>query len=372
MKCHLAAVFVSLSALVCQAAGADVVVLARGDAAHPPQQPQVAVDANGVIHVAWGQGNTVYYTRSDDGGGTFRQAAPLPGTYVMSLGKRRGPRIAAGGEAVCITFVGGKQGRGRDGDVLACRSMDGGRTWTEPATVNDVADSAREGLHAMAAGPAGELCCVWLDLRSSKTEIYAATSRDGGASWDKNVRVYRSPSGSVCECCHPSVAFDASGRLHVMWRNSLTGKRDMYFATSSDGGRSFGPAAKLGQGTWPLDACPMDGGYLAVAPDGGLIAAWRRDKQVFLSEPDRPEQRLGAGEQPWIAATAKGAYVAWIDGRPGRLMLKSPGHEAATVASGAGDPVIAAPLAGAGPVVLAWEQRHGREATVVCQVLARP
>ena len=48
-----------------------------------------------------------------------------------------------------------------------------------------------------------------------------------------------------------------------MWRNSLDGARDMFVSESRDGGRTFSNARKLGSGTWPLKACPMDGGHLA-------------------------------------------------------------------------------------------------------------
>jgi hypothetical protein len=265
----------------------EAVAIVRGGPPNQPRQPQVAVDER-AIHVAFGINNSVFYCRSNNGGQTFGDATELPGKYVMSLGMRRGPRVVVSGDAICISAIGGKQGKGRDGDLLAYHSSDRGKTWHEPVAVNDEPDVAREGLHAMASGPQGRVCCVWLDLRDRKTEIYAAVSTDGGNTWSKNIRVYRWPDGSVCECCHPSVAYDSSGKLHVMWRNSLGGSRDMYLASSSDGGATFGKAAKLGKGTWPLDACPMDGGYLAVSPKGDIFTAWRRDNEVFLTSASGP------------------------------------------------------------------------------------
>ncbi len=181
--------------------------------------------------------------------------------------------------------------------------------------VNDVAASAREGLHAMAAAPKGAVFCVWLDLRNDKTELFAARSGDGGATWSANQFVYRSPSGSICECCHPSAAFDEQGKLYLMWRNSLDGTRDMYVLVSDDGGETFGAAQKLGQGTWPLKACPMDGGMIA-AGASGPATVWRRDRQVFVAAPNERERLLGSGEQPWIAMTKQGASVVWLAKRP--------------------------------------------------------
>ena len=99
--------------------------------------------------------------------------------------------------------------------------------------------------------------------------VYGASSEDGGGTWSASRLVYASPSGAVCTCCHPSVAVDDDGGVSVMFRNALGGSRDMYVARSTDGGRTFPPAAKVGAGTWKLEACPMDGGALAV--DGRVV-----------------------------------------------------------------------------------------------------
>jgi len=290
----------------------------------------------------------------------------------MSLGMRRGPRIAAGDGFICITAIGSKF-KGGDGDLVAFRSTDGGKTWQGPSVVNDAPASAAEGLQAMAVGPKGELCCVWLDFREgSQKGVAASTSTDRGATWSKNVTVYQSPDGPVCPCCHPSVVFDETGGLYAMWRNSLGGNRDMYVCKSSDGGKTFDAAAKLGQGIWPLKTCPMDGGAVAVMAPDRLTTAWRRDKQVFLTIPGEPKERLlGSGEQPWIAATANGPYVLWVKKRGETLYLLTPGkQESVQLASHAADPVIATALGSRGPVVAVWEGRESGRYSIQCQVIA--
>ena len=52
----------------------------------------------------------------------------------------------------------------------------------------------------------GELYGVWLDSRQQQRgkRIFGAGSTDGGQTWSMNRPIYSSPSGSVCECCHPS------------------------------------------------------------------------------------------------------------------------------------------------------------------------
>jgi hypothetical protein len=334
------------------------------------RQPQLAIDATGGVHLVFGAESSLFYCRSTDGAKSFSQPVEVAHAKALSLGMRRGPRIAVAKDTVVVTAIAGEVGKGRDGDVLSWRSGDGGRTWQGPVRVNDVTASAREGLHAMAAAADGTLFCTWLDLRNNKSELFSSRSTDGGATWTANELVYRSPSGSVCECCHPSAAFDPQGRLYVMWRNSLEGARDMYVLASEDGGKTFGEAQKLGQGTWPLKACPMDGGMIAV---GGKEPAtvWRRDRQVYLASMTEPERLLGTGEQPWIAATKQGTSVVWLAKRPGDLLFVRPGKNQPTKLAGdARDPVLATRPDGQSPVVAAWETTQGGKSVILVQALA--
>jgi photosystem II stability/assembly factor-like uncharacterized protein len=359
--------------ILSMALAVEAVELARGTAPHQPQQPQVVVDGRGAIHVVFGVGDEIRYCRSEDGGKSFGQPIALPKVHAMSLGMRRGPRVAVTDSTICVTAIGGKQGKGRDGDLYALRSTDGGATWTRPVEVNDAPDAAREGLHAMAAGPKDSVYCVWLDLRNGDTQVMSSVSMDGGKTWGKNAVVYRSPDGSVCECCHPSVAIDPQGRAFVQWRNSLAGARDLYVASSADGGQTWGKATKLGNGSWPLNACPMDGGAIAVDASGKFATTWRRDKSIFLLlSGQREERRLGVGEQPWIAATADGPFVVWLKQRGNSALLLAPGSTSPVeLAPHANDPVIVSGPNGRGPIVAVWEVRDAKSQSIQCQVVSR-
>jgi hypothetical protein len=357
-------------ALTAHTFGGDAIEIASGSVPNQPQQPQIASDGSGSVHVVYGAGDQVLYARLAEGANRFTEPSVLPSSGVIALGMRRGPRLALAGKSICISVIGGSQGRGRDGDVLAYHSTDQGKSWNGPIHVNDTPGSAREGLHAMAACPNGQLCCAWLDLRSKKTEIYSATSDDGGATWLKNVLVYRSPDGSVCECCHPSVTFDAKGKLYVMWRNSLAGARDMYLASSTDAGKTFSTAVKLGAGTWPLNACPMDGGFLAVSPNGTVSTAWRRSTQIYVAPIDGQEMLLGTGRQPWIAANSAGSYVLWVTQKNGKLLMSGPRTKQPTeLAANANDPVIVPAANKDGQMIAAWEERHGEKSVLICKVI---
>lgn len=323
------------------------------------REPQVAVTGRRA-YVVYGVDDALFLSRSD-GGKAFSSPIRIGSAGRLALGMRRGPRIMAAGDRVVVTAVYGKRGSGADGDLLAWRSSDGGRTWAGPATVSDAPGAAREGLHGMAISPSGTVACTWLDLRDKGTEVWASVSSDGGATWRKNVRVYRSPDGTVCECCHPSAAFGKPNELHVMFRNWLGGARDMYLASSTDGGASFGSALKLGQGTWKLNACPMDGGALVVSANGVVKTAWRRADRVFLCVPGASEQDLGEGAQPWIAFGRRSENLVW---QRDQSMLAATEAKADPVRlSSGGNPVVASSSALA---LAAWADDAGR---VWCQTL---
>lgn len=315
------------------------------------RQPRVAVDASRVA-VVFGTGDTVRVAVSNDRGKTFSQPVqvfPAAGeSGKLALGRHRGPRIAMSGNTLVISAIVGAQGGGRDGDVVAWRSTDGGKTWSRGVRVNDVEGAAREGLHAM-GGEGNLLLNVWLDLRQKGTRLYGSVSKDGGANWAANKLIYESPDQHICECCHPTVQA-SSGALHVMWRNWLGGSRDMYTATSTDGGLTFGKVSKLGTGTWPLNACPMDGGGLAADTNGKLWSAWRRENNVILAGPDGNERDLGKGKDPAIARLRDGVVVAWtLDGI--RIVRRE--GSPAEVLDAAGAYVDLA--AGSNYVIAAWE-----------------
>jgi hypothetical protein len=318
-------------------------------------QPQVAVAPSGQIHVVFGKGSAIYHTGSADGR-SFSVPVKVADLQKLALGMRRGPRIIVTDKVIAITAI-----SPAEGNIVVWSSSDGGATWKQGANINDTPKAARECLHAMAGDGQGNAVVAWLDDRNGGKELWRAISADGGATWSANALIYKSPDGHICECCHPSVAVDAAGRVAVMWRNWLGGSRDLYLATSSDRGKIFGAAQKLGEGTWKLNGCPMDGGAVAINSKGEPLAVWRREKAVFASNPSTPEQRLSdAGNQALVLTTSKGLVYLWEsaggltmqrnDGRPERFAND------ARMVSGA-----ALPKGGA---VVAWESTAGGKVTI--------
>ncbi len=231
--------------------------------AAPPdgaRQPSAAVDAKGGVHVAFVAGGMVLVASCPPGAESFGEPRTVDVTPDLSWGMRRGPRLAACGEVLVASWIEARFDARRkrmagSQDLVASRSADGGATWSRPARVNRAEGVCGEGLHAMAAGPGTTLYAAWLQpLRPGKrgTGIHLARSDDAGATWTHETSVYDPPSGTVCECCHPTVAVAPDGTVAVVFRNSLDRARDMYAVSSKDRGKDFGGARKLGRGTWPL------------------------------------------------------------------------------------------------------------------------
>ncbi len=322
------------------------------------KQPQVAVTRD-LVALTFGSGNTVYFSGSSDQGKNFSRPVKVAENTKLALGMHRGPRIAIAPAAIVISAV-VHNANGADGDLVAWTSRDGGKSWSPGVIVNDVSTSAREGLHGMAAAPDGTLFAAWLDDRSidgapRRKQLFGAASRDGGATWSKNVMIYHSPEEKICECCHPSVAFDSKGRLEVMWRNNLKGMRDMYLVQSTDGGRTFSQAEKLGEGSWLLNACPMDGGGVAVDGKGSVATVWRRQDTVYLDSPGKPESVLGKGKNAALATNDDGVYAAWSG--PQGLVAKIPGRQEPILLAEDGTYVSVG--ASGSLAIAAWESKGG-------------
>jgi len=329
----------------------------------PAREPQLAAHGT-MAGMTYGAGGAIYFAASPDGGATFGPPVRVAEVPILPLNRHRGPRIAFSGPVIVISAVAGRtpaagehaHGLPADGDLLVWRSTDGGRTWAPPVTVNDVPGAPTEGLHALAADPKGNLFAAWLDKRGSGTMLYGAKSTDGGRTWSKNVRIYASADGTICQCCHPTVAFDASGAVLVMWRNVLGGDRDMYLVRSPDGA-VFGEPGKLGKGSWKINACPMDGGGMALAGER-LVTAWRREKTLYLSSPGGGETAIAEGMDIALAANSGGVLAVWT--HAGSVQALPPGARKPVTLSPKGAFPAAVSLPGGG-FLAAWESEGGIE-----------
>jgi hypothetical protein len=302
----------------------------------PAREPQMAAKG-AMAALTFGAAKGIYFSKSSDSGKSFSAPLKIAEAEIIPLTRHRGPRIVFTKYSIVISAVVGRtlaegahaHGLPSDGDLVTWRSEDGGVSWSKGITINDMPGAATEGLHSLAADASGNLF----------------------AAWSKNVQIYQSPEGTICACCHPSIAIDSSGQIAVMWRNWLGGARDMYLTRSRDGA-VFSKPERLGRGTWRLNACPMDGGGIAIVQNR-MITAWRRDHEIFLASPGEKEVGIGEGVDVALTAAAEGVYAIWSTPLGVRALL--PGKkDSITLAPKGAFPTITALRNG--HALAAWEE----------------
>ncbi len=272
------------------------------------EQPQASLDTKGVIRVVFGQEDKVFCATSKDRGLTFSNTVLVAEVPGMHLGMSRGPQIASSDTHSVITAMDKK------GNIHWFELSKESAGWKAQGIVNDLSGSAPEGLMSIAADKKDNFYAVWLDTRIGKrNQIFFSSLSKGGSKWSKNQLAYQSPDEHVCECCKPSIAVNGT-EVAIMFRNWLEGSRDLYLTNSSDSGKSFETAQKLGLGTWKLEGCPMDGGGIVIDDAKGVHTTWRREGVVYYSKPGAAEVKIGEGRNSSISGTSDTILITMQNG----------------------------------------------------------
>jgi len=190
----------------------------RGD--EYPAYPRLSVDLRGRIHLVWTvmpfPGRAVVYTRSDDGGLTWKDA-----TFIDTYDSNRyddgyGPYLidveADGNDAVHLTW---------DGAPTVERhhtwSKDGGNTWADPDTfIPELTGGGRALWNDMAVDSAGVLHAV------SIKQPWAAQWTGGG--WSQSVAI-----GSTGFAEDLRMTISTGNQLHVVWLQVVPGNPSVVY-----------------------------------------------------------------------------------------------------------------------------------------------
>lgn len=243
-------------------------------------QPHMAIDAEGNIYIACiHQGNIAVLTSTDRGRSFGQPVVAIDAKGKAHGHKQRGPRIGVDAKkrltVTCpvVLDAGEFSKKYPTQELVMVSSADGGRTWTNPVQINEVAKEAPEALHWMAVAPTGEVHIAWLDMRSRKgggQDIYYAKVVDGKVG--KNYQI----ASTVCECCAPGMALDNAGNPVVVYREG--GKkpsREIFAVSSKDMGTSFGKPEQVNQTPTRESSCPMSAPAMVISGGQVLTVAWK-------------------------------------------------------------------------------------------------
>lgn len=247
--------------------------------ARPPLAVGVAFDMRGRLWRAQVDNGRLRVSHSGDAGRSFTPPVTVnhEPERIAADGENR-PKLAFGDQGeVYVSWTRSLEAP-FSGHVRFSRSLDDGRSFSAPLTVNDNREAISHRFEALLVDGRGRIWIAWLDKRDlsaakqhgvkyTGAAVYYAVSEDRGASFAAN----RKLADHSCECCRIALARDTDGRPVALWRH-VFGKntRDHALARLDD----QPVVRRVTHEDWAVDACPHHGPALAIGADGAYHLAW--------------------------------------------------------------------------------------------------
>jgi hypothetical protein len=273
----------------------------------------IAVGPDGTVYVAWalfksGRGGPFQYlgspiviSKSEDQGQTWSEPQEISaGPYAQFAT----PVVAADG-TIYVSYELWENPIGRAGGrAFVAKSTDGGEEWSNHfvSLINDLPNPLPHGAFRVASYPVldvgddGTLHMVWSNWQSGSADIVYTRSGDGGATWDKPVKINQESVRSDQFFQWISVSGDF---VHVGFVDrQYTGNAllDHSYAVSTDGGDTWSQTERV------------------------TTASSRSDASMFGTNCTGEF----IGDYTGIVAEEGTAHVLWMDGRPGVTQPTSP------------------------------------------------
>jgi hypothetical protein len=300
-------------------------------------EPAIASDANGNIYVVYVEHSAdktadVYLQKFDGDlkpNGEKLRVNPEKGTAKAWRGDP--PTVKIGNDGAI--FIGwtakfATQANQSATDLMLSVSRDSGKTFDAPIKVNDDILPASHGMHSLEIGRDNRVFMAWLDERNIKpekqaknsedaeivnqsdsqfqfvkihhndsnrenknvgnqtksgemnmkneaiepnSEVFFAVSSDGGKTFSANKKL----SSEVCPCCKTNLLAAPDGKIYASWRQVVGDNfRHIAVAESSDNGVNFSKPTIVSDDKWQLNACPVSGAPMAVDKNNALKIVW--------------------------------------------------------------------------------------------------
>lgn len=232
--------------------------------------PNIAVDADGFLHLAWndrrnGGSARVYYMRSVDRGATWEAPRDLSGdqgrdtaTPSLSVDDNRRVHIA--------WHVGNPDADDAATEVYYVRSGDQGAQFGAPLRLNQGSGHAAWPRFTVEGASGERVAVAWRDRRRAPDwDVYLAISEDAGVSFQEQAAV-----ATADRDWDPEALVDAEGRIHLTYTTMYASGAPpaVSYVSSSNGGQSWGAARIVSEGRGELSSWAVD-------PSGRLWLWWK-------------------------------------------------------------------------------------------------
>ena len=286
--------------------------------------PTPAFDASNALWWVWHQGGHIYVQQENQPAIAINQDAEV----VDDQGEDR-PQIAFGPEQSVYLIWTRKLDKPWTGDIRFSRSVDGGRTFSQPVTLNDDRRVIAHRFPTLVVNEAGTVFVAWIDKRDQqnakdKGETYAGAglyytwSEDRGTHFAPNLRL----AEHSCECCRIAMALDDRGLPALLYRQVFEGDIRDHALIRFQSADSPLPLQRASVDEWKLTGCPHHGPALAV--DGqtrhqvwfsaGRLRQGLFYQRISADKADSPMSLGGASAaHAQVAVTGSRVVLAWKD-----------------------------------------------------------
>lgn len=325
--------------------------------------PTSVFGADGELYVVFSQNGHIYLTTSSDRGKHFRSPTivnRIP-ELIYDDGENR-PKIVLGeSEEIYISWTHKTPGR-YSGDVRFARSLDGGKTFDAPITVNSDRAIISHRFESMSLDKKGRIYLVWIDKRDAAkakknqqeyagVSLYFAVSDNFGESFQANRKLV----DHSCECCRIAIDQDKSGKVVALWRHVYPGNvRDHAIAyLNPETPPIQGMPTRASDDGWKIDGCPHHGPDLSIDKKDRAHLAWftqgEKNKGLMYGRFDFTEKKTRlvrsiddspTASRPQVQVIGNHVYLMWkrFNGEQTDLLVSRSSDEGKTWA----DPEIIA------------------------------
>lgn len=295
--------------------------------------PTPSFDAKGNLWLTWTQGGHIYVTRADHDGQPLGEPVQVTDKAypIDKNGENRPKSIIAPNGEVYVTFT-AKGTKKYTGVVYFSRSDDGGGTFSIPVPITDEAESSSQRFDIMKVSPDGRLFIAWIDKRDAfaaknakakyrGAAIYYVLSSDGGRTFSANFKA----ADNSCECCRVAMDIDPQGNAVIVWRHVFEPNFRDHAVATLNGEGSHSTPVRLSVDQWALDGCPHHGPSISITETGVRHVVWytagKMRKGLFytrsddggktFTEPMGFGRRLQHAAHPYVLADGKRVFTAW-------------------------------------------------------------
>jgi len=301
---------------------------------HCGRVPSLAFDDDGVLYAVFSQNGHIYITTSPDKGRSYNSPVVVNTApeRIYDDGENR-PKILLGKrDEIFVSWTHKTPGR-YSGDVRFARSLDKGKHFDTPITINADQSLISHRFDAMSLDQDGRIFITWIDKRDQQkakdrqqeyagASIYYAISEDNGVSFKTNYKL----ADHSCECCRIAMDSDSDGKVVALWRHVYPGNiRDHAISYIDSQGASIkGLPTKATDDAWQIEGCPHHGPDIAIDQQNIAHMAWfsqgMKNKGLMYGQFDLQNEqstsvqsidaKAGAA-RPQVEVMGQSVYLLW-------------------------------------------------------------